>query len=71
MLTPPRASLANYLLRRFKLRFPTLVLLLGILTLVDLVIPDFIPFLDEIVLALLTALFAMWRDRRPENYRSE
>ncbi|HQP88848.1 MAG TPA: hypothetical protein PLL76_21545, partial [Thermoanaerobaculia bacterium] len=30
----------------------------------DLVIPDFIPFVDEIILALLTMLFGLWKDRR-------
>jgi hypothetical protein len=29
-----------------------------------LLIPDFIPFADEIGLALLTILFGLWKDRR-------
>ncbi len=71
MRTQTRVTLINRFLKRFNLRFPTLVLLLGTLTLVDFVLPDFIPFIDEIVLALLTALFAMWRNRRPANYQEE
>ena len=29
---------------------------------IDLVIPDFIPFADELILGLLTLLFASWKD---------
>lgn len=69
MLAQTRVSFANRLLQRFNFRFPTLVLLLGTLTLVDFVIPDFIPFIDEIALALLTALFGMWKIRKPVHYQ--
>jgi len=34
-------------------------------TLADFVIPDAIPFVDEIFLAVLTAIFGLWRERRP------
>ncbi len=64
MIQPDRVSLAARILKRFNLRFPTLVLILGLLTLVDFVIPDFIPFADEIGLALLTLLFGMWKNRK-------
>ena len=30
----------------------------------DLVVPDILPFVDEIFLALLTAIFGLWKDRR-------
>jgi hypothetical protein len=53
------------ILRRLNLRFPVLFALFAIATAVDLVIPDVIPFVDEIGLALLTLLFGLWRDRRP------
>jgi hypothetical protein len=49
-----------------RLRFPQLLILFAVLLGVDLVIPDAIPFLDEIFLALLTALFAVLRRRSPE-----
>jgi hypothetical protein len=42
-----------------------LFVLFALLTLVDLVLPDPIPLLDELGLALLTLLLALWRDRRP------
>jgi hypothetical protein len=52
-------------LRRFLsgLSFPKLFLLLSGLFLLDLVVPDMIPFLDEMFLAALTVLFGMWRQR--------
>ena len=69
MISPTRVSLATRLLSRFNLRFPALVLILGVLTLIDFVIPDFIPFIDEIGLALLTLLFGMWKNRKPAAYQ--
>jgi hypothetical protein len=35
-----------------------------VVTVADLVIPDVLPFVDEIVLALLTLMFGLWKDRR-------
>lgn len=59
-----QSSVASVLLRRLNLRFPGLFLILALLTLADLIIPDFLPFVDEIGLALLTLLLAMWKNRR-------
>ena len=47
-----------------RLRFPTLFLIALALFVIDLVVPDPVPFLDEIMLGLLTLLFASWRKRR-------
>jgi len=47
-----------------RLRFPWLLAMTAFLFLVDLVVPDFVPFADEILLGLLTVLFAAWRKRR-------
>jgi hypothetical protein len=54
------------LIRRFVsgLSFPKLFLLLSGLFLLDLLVPDMIPFLDEMFLGTLTVLFGMWRDRK-------
>lgn len=52
------------ILGRLNLRFPTLFVIFLALTLLDLIVPDFVPLADEIGLALLTALFAMWKRRR-------
>jgi hypothetical protein len=46
------------------MRYPTIFLILLLITIADLLIPDPIPFVDEIVLGLLTALFGLWRRRR-------
>lgn len=56
-----RISLA--LLGRYgaRLRFPHLMLLTGACFALDLVLPDGLPFLDEILLGLMTLLFATWR----------
>jgi len=61
-------SVATRLLKNLNLRFPTLFLILGFLTLLDVFIPDFIPFVDEIGLALLTLLFGMWKHRRSAGH---
>lgn len=52
------------LLRRLNLRFPGLFLIVALFTLADLVIPDFIPFVDEIGLVLLTMLLGSWKNRK-------
>ena len=53
-------------IRRFVsgLSFPKLFLLVSGLFLLDLAVPDMIPFLDEIFLGALTVLFGTWRNRR-------
>jgi Family of unknown function (DUF6116) len=53
------------LIRRLNLRFPTLFVVFAILTLLDIALPDPIPLVDELGLALLTLLLGLWRDRRP------
>jgi hypothetical protein len=62
-----RRGIIGRLLGGLNLRFPGLFALLAAVFLVDLVVPDFIPFVDEIVLALLTAIFGLWKDRRAET----
>jgi hypothetical protein len=70
MATPsrsPLSTLVNRLLPR--LRYPYLFLILGALFLVDLVVPDPIPLVDEILLAVLTfvaATFTTRKDTDPE-----
>lgn len=63
--TPARVNLIGRLLARLNLRFPGLFALLAAVLVADLVVPDPIPFADEIVLALLTAIFGLWKSRRP------
>jgi hypothetical protein len=52
------------LLARLGLRFPALFVILLTVTVADFLIPDVLPLVDEIVLASLTAIFGLWRDRR-------
>jgi hypothetical protein len=49
------------------LRFPTLFALLAGLFLLDLVVPDLVPFMDEVLLALGTLLVGSLRKRRPPD----
>jgi Family of unknown function (DUF6116) len=49
------------------LRFPTLFAVAAALFLLDLLIPDFIPFADELLLGLLTLMLASWKRRRPRG----
>ena len=52
------------LLRWFgRLSFPRLFLLAGALFLLDLAVPDFIPFADEILLGLGTLLLSRWKKK--------
>ncbi len=45
------------------LRFPTLVIITAALFAIDLVIPDAVPFIDEIMLALATIFFSRFKQR--------
>jgi hypothetical protein len=47
------------------LRFPVLFVIVAALFLIDLFVPDLIPFADEILLALITVLLGTMRRRRP------
>ncbi|WP_256645284.1 DUF6116 family protein [Thermomonas paludicola] len=52
------------LLRWFgKLSFPRLFLLTAALFLLDAVVPDFIPFVDELLLGLGTLLLSRWKKK--------
>lgn len=60
--------MANPLLSPFmgwarKLRFPTLFKITAALFVLSLLIPDPIPFVDEILLGLGTLMFAQWKQR--------
>jgi hypothetical protein len=47
-----------------RLRFPQLFFLTAVLFALDVVIPDFIPFADEILLAMATLLLGSWKKQR-------
>jgi hypothetical protein len=48
-----------------RMRFPQAFALFVALFVFDLIVPDLIPFVDEILLGLGAALFGMWRERVP------
>lgn len=54
-----------------RLRFPWLLALTATLFIVDLAVPDFIPFADEMVLGLLTTLLATLKKRRGKRQSSK
>lgn len=47
-----------------RLRFPKLFAITLAILIFDVLIPDLIPFVDEILLALFTALLGSWKRRR-------
>ncbi len=55
------------LLRWFgRLSYPKLFLLTAVLFVGDTLVPDFIPFVDEILLGLGTLLLANWKRVKPK-----
>ena len=50
-----------------RLRFPTLLTLTAILFAVNLFVPDFLPFIDEILLGLVTLILANWKKRDADD----
>jgi hypothetical protein len=76
-MTSPAGSPVTSLVQRLlpRLRYPYLFLALAALLLVDLVLPDPLPLVDEAMLAVLTFLAGTWRTRRepeppPEEERT-
>jgi uncharacterized membrane protein YesL len=56
--------ITSFLLRfASRLRFPQLFAVVLVLFLVDLFVPDFIPFFDELILGLLALLLGSLRKR--------
>lgn len=49
-----------------RLRFPTLFLITVSLFVLDLIIPDFIPLVDEILLGLGALVVASWKKQQQE-----
>lgn len=47
------------------LRFPVLVLITAIAFVVDVLVPDVIPFADEILLGLVLAVLSRFKRKRP------
>ena len=47
-----------------RLRFPQLFLLTLFLFLGDLLVPDLIPLVDEVLLGLITLMLGMWKQKK-------
>ncbi len=54
-----------------RLRFPQLFIVVAALFVADLIVPDAIPFVDELLLGLATLLFGSWKESRQETYEKE
>ncbi len=54
-----------------RLKFRNLFFLVIGLFVLDLVIPDFIPFIDEILLGILTIILARWKKKEPLERKNE
>lgn len=61
MLNPITARLLRF---AANLRFPTLFAITAGLFLLDVLIPDFVPFVDELLLGLLTLLLASTKRKK-------
>ncbi len=59
-----QSSWIQRLVEGLNLKFPTVFVLLLALTAADLLMPDPLPFVDELFFALLTVLFGLWKNRR-------
>lgn len=56
-----------FLKRANQLKFRNLFFLVTGLFLIDLLLPDFIPFIDEIVLGLMAIILANWKKERNQD----
>ena len=66
-MTPQRVLMDRLLRFAAGLRFPKLLAITAALFILDLIIPDMIPFADEILLGLLSLLLASLKKRGPGN----
>ena len=64
-MTDPAREASRTLIARYasRLKFPQLFMLTATLFLIDLVVPDLFPFVDEILLGLATLLLANWKKK--------
>ena len=71
MLTP-RSAIRDRLMRyASNLRFPRLLAVTAALFVIDLIFPDVVPFVDEILLGLISLLLASLRKRSAEPSQND
>ncbi len=63
----PTSIIEVFLKNANQLKFRNLFFLVTGLFLIDLLVPDFIPFIDEIILGLLTIILANWKKERTQD----
>jgi len=63
----PASMIEMFLKNANQLRFKNLFFLVISLFFVDLLLPDFIPFIDEIILGLLAIILANWKKERNQD----
>ncbi len=54
-----------------RLRFPLLFSIAAVLFLIDLIVPDVIPFVDEVLLGLFALLLSRWKQERAADEASD
>jgi hypothetical protein len=64
MANPVIAPVLGFLSR---LKYPQLFKLTAALFAIDLLVPDMVPFADELLLGLATLLLGNWKQRRGER----
>jgi len=63
----PRALIGLFMAFANQLKFRNLFLIIIALFIVDLLVPDFIPLIDEIILGLLAIILANWKKEKTEE----
>ncbi len=63
----PNSMIKMFLKNANQLRFRNLFFIVITLFFVDLLIPDFIPLVDEIILGLLAIILANWKKERNQD----
>ena len=63
----PASFISIFLAYANRLRFRNLFLLITGLFIIDLLVPDMIPMVDEIILGLLAAMLANWKKDKAEK----
>ncbi len=67
----PNSMIKMFLKNANQLRFRNLFFIVITLFFVDLLIPDFIPLIDEIILGLLAIILANWKKERKQDKDSK
>ncbi len=66
-MNPGKGIIAPLIGFASRLRFPVLFFITLALFVVDLFVPDFLPYADEILLGLGTVVLGKWKQRQPER----